>query len=79
MSDDYFDCISFKKTKTGKTFAVRLGSAKKRDDGGFNCYLDALPLPGPDGSCQLTIAPRRDAKGAQAPAGRDELEDSIPF
>lgn len=60
---DYFDCIIFKKTKNDKTFAVRIGGAKKRDDGGFNVYLDALPLG--DGS--FSIVPQR-AKGCDADA-----------
>lgn len=60
---DYFDCIAFKKTKNDKTFAVRLGSAKKRDDGGFNVYLDAFPVG--DGS--FSIVPQRDKKSEADP------------
>lgn len=71
---EYFDCILFKKTKNDKTFAVKLGTAKKRDDGGFNVYLDALPTG--DGS--FAIVPQRDK--AKAPAARnDDMEDNIPF
>lgn len=75
---DYFDCVKFIETKNGKKFARQLGSAKKRDDGGFSVYLDALP---PDG--QFAIVPQRQ----RAPAGQgaatknpDNLDDSdIPF
>jgi len=73
---DYFDCVKFIETKNGKKFARQLGSAKKRDDGGFSVYLDALP---PDG--QFAIVPQRPraAGGAQTKApGNDDLNDS-PF
>jgi len=63
---DYFDVLSFKKTKTGKTFAVRLGSAKQSDNGNWNLYLDAMPAP-VEGQYQLTIAPRRERDDGSAP------------
>lgn len=70
MSEQYWDCIQFKKTKNDKTFAVRIGSAKKNDDGGFELFLDALPMPNGDG-CRLSIKPRRDkadgGKSSDAP------------
>lgn len=59
MADEYLDALTWKKTKGGKTLAIRIGSAKKLDNGNINVYLDALPMPGPDG-CQITIAPRRE-------------------
>lgn len=62
MADEYLDALTWKKTKAGKTLAIRIGSAKKLDNGNINVYLDALPMPGPDG-CQITIAPRRDKAG----------------
>lgn len=74
MSTDYLDVISWKKTKGGKNFAVRIGSAKKLDNGNIAVYLDALPIPGADG-CQLTIAPKREAQGA----AKSDLDDEIPF
>ena len=74
---DYYDCIRFIKTKNDKTIPRLLGSAKKRDDGGFNVYLDALP---PDG--QFAILPQRE-RGAPAQAkgqtNARELDDEIPF
>lgn len=69
---DYFDCIKFIKTKNDKTFARQIGSAKKRDDGGFQVYLDALP---PDG--QFAIVPQRE-RGAK-PSASNDMEDEIPF
>lgn len=75
MSADYFDCVKFIETKNGKKFARQLGSAKKRDDGGFSVYLDALP---PDG--QFAIVPQRPrATGGAATKNPDDLEDGIPF
>ena len=88
MADEFWDCTQFKKTKTGKTFGVRIGSAKKREDGTIAVYLDALPMPGPDG-CQFVIAPRRQQQtgggfGSQRPAApkpQSDFEDDreIPF
>lgn len=76
MSADYFDCVKFIETKNGKKFARQLGSAKKRDDGGFSVYLDALP---PDG--QFAIVPQRPRTEGGAKTKRpDDLDgDSIPF
>jgi hypothetical protein len=72
---EYWDCIKFIETKNGKKFARQLGSAKKRDDGGFSVYLDALP---PDG--QFAIVPQRArTAGGAATKNPDDLNDSIPF
>lgn len=74
---EYFDAISFKKTKNDKTIAIRLGTAKRRDDGGFNLYLDAIPAP-VNGQYEIQIVPQRE-RTAAAPVKRAELEDEIPF
>lgn len=51
----YFDCILWKETRTtGKKYAVKIGSAKQRDDGGFFVNLDALPPTG-----EFVISPQR--------------------
>jgi len=76
---EYYDCIAFIKTKNDKTIARQIGSAKKRDDGGFNVYLDALPVNG-----NFAIVPARQ-KQASTPARtgtafkRDEMDDEVPF
>ena len=77
---DYFECVAWKETKTGKKFAVRLGSAKKRDDGGFWVNLDAMPAPS-EGQFSFTIQPQKDRQQTVAPAARDEFLESgiIPF
>lgn len=62
MSDERFDVISFRKTKNNKVFAVRLGTASKRDDGGFNLWLDAMPAPGPSGSYEIQVVPPREKR-----------------
>lgn len=75
---DRFDVISFKKTKNAKVYAVRLGSAAKRDDGeGFSCWLDAMPTPGPSGQYEIQIVPQRD-KQAPASKQRDDMNDEVP-
>lgn len=79
---DYWDAIAFRKTKQGKTRAVRLGSAKARDDGGWNVWLDSIPAP-EDGSYSFSIVPQRNQTGRGAandhatPA--NQLDDEIPF
>lgn len=76
MSSEYFDCVMFVETKTGKKFGRQLGSAKKRDDGGFSVYLDALP---PNG--QFAIVPQRPRAegGAATKRPSDGMNDEIPF
>ena len=74
---DYFDVGSFKKKKSGGAYFVRLGSAKQRDDGGFTCWLDAMPSPGESGQYEIQIVPQRD-KGTTAKP-REEMNDEIPF
>ena len=61
MSDRY-DVISFKKTKNDKVFAVRLGTATARDDGGWSCWLDAMPAPGASGSYEIQIVKPREKR-----------------
>lgn len=73
----YFDCIIFKKTKADKTFAVRIGSAKKRTtDEGFNVYLDALPPSG-----EFVIVPQREktpVRQAEPSKWDAPLDDEVP-
>ena len=66
---DYLDAGYFKKTKTGKTFFVRCGSAKVNDNGETQVYLDAYPLAGEYGVV-LVIKPKQD---------RDGGSSSVPF
>lgn len=70
---DYFDVGSFRKKKDGGAYFVRLGTAKKRDDGGFSMWLDALPAPGPSGQYEIQIVPPREKKGA------DKGDSETPF
>jgi|DEB19_MinimDraft_3_1074340.scaffolds.fasta_scaffold04394_5 hypothetical protein len=58
---DYFDVGQFKKTKSDRVIFIRLGSAKKREDGGFNVYLDAIPAS-TDGQYSFSIVPPREKK-----------------
>lgn len=66
---DRMEVVAFRKTQSGKTFAVRLGSAvpSKNGDGGYQLYLDAIPAP-VDGQYVLSITrPREKTGGGQAP------------
>lgn len=80
---DYFDVGSFKKKKAGGAYFVRLGSAKPRDDGGFTCWLDAMPSPGESGQYEIQIVPQRERGAqtktpAQANHGEEDREP-LPF
>jgi len=84
---DYWDVVHFKKTKSDKTFAVKLGSAKQQQNGGWALYLDAMPAA-VDGQYLLNITPPREQgqrQSAAAPARTsarsfdDPMSDEIPF
>lgn len=63
---DRWDVVSFRKTKAGKTFALRLGSALQRDDGGFALYLDCLPGC-IDGQFQMNVVKPRPRAASEEP------------
>lgn len=71
--NEYWDIVGFKKTRNDKTIGIRLGSAKKRDDGGFYLNFDALPY----GEMSVSVCPPREKK----PVGKqDDLDDKdLPF
>lgn len=62
---DRYEVITFRKSKNDKVYAVRLGSASPRDDGGFSIWLDATPAPGPSGQYEIQIVPQRDRKPSE--------------
>ncbi|CAB4176870.1 hypothetical protein UFOVP1672_52 [uncultured Caudovirales phage] len=76
--NERFDVISFKESKGGKVYAVRLGSAvpNKKGDGGFSLYLDAIPAP-VDGQYKMTITPPRERQ--REPGQDDDLDSQVPF
>jgi hypothetical protein len=71
---DIFDIVQFKKSKKDKTYAVKLGWATKRDDGGFWLNLDAAPLG--DGAC--AVVPQRE-RGEKPAAQNAAADDEIPW
>lgn len=64
MSGDYFDVGQFRE-RNGKWRFQKLGSAKENDKGGWDIYLDALPLQDNPNSCRMTIVPQRENAGRQ--------------
>lgn len=75
---DYMDIGMFKKTRNGKPYFVRMGSAAPREGGGFFLNLDALPY----GEGTLVIVPQREKAGGSSASGapaRSDLDDAIPF
>ncbi len=60
---DYYDVLAFRKTRNDKSYAVKLGTAKKKDDGGFWVDCDAMIAP-TDGKFSFIIAPRKEREAS---------------
>lgn len=75
MSGEFFDIVGFKKTRNDKVIGIRLGSAKKRDDGGFYLNFDALPY----GQMDVAVVPQRDKAASPKQPGPALPADEIPF
>ncbi len=84
------DIKSWRKSRNGKAYAIRIGSTWTNDKGVTYLEFDALPLPDEQGrvSCFLEEPRERTEAGTQgfarqmAPsaAGKpSELNDAIPF
>lgn len=72
------DAIKFKKTQTGKTYAVKLGSAVPNKEGtGYTVYLDSIPAPDA-GQFQFSLVQPKDS-GAQAPQVHTMPAEDCPF
>lgn len=78
------DIKTWRKGKSGKAYAIRIGSTWTDKNGAIRLEFDALPLPDEQGrvSCFLE-APRE--RGEDAPAAKserrvaDDLDDSVPL
>lgn len=92
MPGDRWDVVTWKKLPSGKNFRRVIGSAlPKKEGGGFTLFLDALPLPGPDGSCQLSVEKPQERTASTGGGGGGwqqprrptvpgaEDDDEIPF
>lgn len=80
-----FDICTPRKSKDGKTFWTRIGTAWQSDKG-IQLVFDALPLPDAEGRCVANLfEPKpRDGGGSQTRGANndfatDEIDDSIPF
>lgn len=66
---DRLDVLVARKGKDDKTYWTRIGVAfPTKTGGGWNVYLDALPLDG-----KLTLFPPKPKEGA-----KQDLDDEIP-
>lgn len=89
-----FDCSTPRKSREGKTWWHRVGSAWVNDEGLTTVYLDSYPVPDENGVVKFSLfEPKpRDEAGARAPAKAaparaaqqqaplaEELDDEIPF
>ena len=88
MADNvYWEVVQWRESKNGKNWAVKLGSAKQKDDGGFYVDLNAYPVPTLDDRgqlrCSFVIQPPKGEykpRDQQAPSGRRVTPDEeIPF
>ena len=77
-----YDIKTWRKSASGKAYAIRIGSTWTDKNGVTRLNFDALPLPDEKGqvSCFLeeprnSDAPRRDA----GEGSRVDLDDSVPF
>ena len=72
---DRMEVVAWRKSQSGKPYAVRLGSAvPKREGPGFMLYLDAMPAA-ENGQYVLTIQPQRPRENSRP---SDTAED-VPF
>ncbi len=78
------DIKTWRKSRNGKAYAVRIGSSWTNDKGTINLEFDALPVPDENGrvACFLEEQRERDAaprpqRQCSRPAGRDD--DEVPF
>jgi hypothetical protein len=57
MTAPRYDAMTPRKGRDGKTYWTKIGSMWPAKDGkdGFNLQLDALPLPGDDGRCTVSM------------------------
>jgi hypothetical protein len=81
-----YDICTPRKSKDGKTFWTRIGSAWVNDSGQTQLVFDALPLPDAEGRCVANLFEPRErdaapARGKPAPAQStwDDDGDSVPF
>lgn len=91
---DRYDLISPReyKTKNGeqKTYWHKVGTAFKREKGGYMLKYDSLPLSNKDGECSVLMVPPKDktvtadqlgqaASVAELYSNTNDLNDLIPF
>lgn len=76
---EYFDVGQFRQ-RNDKWRFQKLGSAKQNDKGGWDIYLDCLPLQDQPGSCRMSIVPQRErAEGGNTNTRVNDNDPSIPF
>jgi hypothetical protein len=81
-----FDICTPRKSKDGKTFWTKIGTAWQSDKG-TQLVFDALPLPDSEGRCVANLFEPKPRDGGQrvpdggrgSPPPRDDLDDDIPF
>lgn len=83
-----YDAMTPRKGRDGKTYWTKVGSMWPAKDGkdGFTLSLDALPLPGEDGRCTISMfVPKpKDGQGdasrqPDVSGSQNDMNDDIPF
>lgn len=78
-----FDICTPRKSRDGKTFWTRIGTAWQSDKG-IQLVFDALPLPDNEGRCVANLfepKEREQPRSSNQSRGSfaDDLDDSVPF
>jgi len=69
---DWWNALTYRTTKTGRTYYVKIGSASAKPDSDIiHLKLDALPLPNETGSAWIVLMPSKDAEKGEN-NGEDE-------
>ena len=81
---DRMDVKSWRKSRNGKAYTIRVGSSWVDQKGMTRIELDALPLPDAEGRVSMFLEEPRErseaASGASKTRQQDDLDgDSIPF
>lgn len=69
---DWWNALTYRTTKTGRTYYIKIGSASAKPDSDIiHLKLDALPLPNDTGSAWIVLMPSKDADKGDS-NGEDE-------
>jgi hypothetical protein len=60
---DWWNALSYRTTKSGRTYYIKVGSASAKPDSDIiHLKLDAFPLPNETGSAWIVLMPSKDSE-----------------